>query len=91
MYKLHCKDLGADCTNPGHEVTGQTKEEAWERMMDVAKRDHSEMLDDMTPEQLEGMKQKGFEAMSAQDAEQEAPSTPVSDGEQSSGEQPPQQ
>ena len=73
MYKLHCKQLGADCEHPDHEVTGQTKEEVWEKMMEIGKRDHSDAMANMDEAALGGMKTKAWEVMSAQDSSEEAP------------------
>lgn len=55
MKMLACKDMGMDCP---FVAKGETKEEVMEKMMEHAKMEHKDMVEKMSPEEMEGMKKK---------------------------------
>lgn len=60
MKKLSCRDMGM---SDDFEAKGETKEEVMEKMMEHAKMEHKDMVEKMSPEEMDAMKKKMEEKM----------------------------
>ncbi len=60
MKKLSCKDMGM---SDDFVAEGETKEEVMEKMTEHAKMAHKDMMEKMSPEEMEDMKKKMEENM----------------------------